>query len=145
MSEQRDEKFDEKRDEKQQEKSPQEKSWEEKYRRDPLGTVTWAAILIWVGIVLLLSNLGLFSNLNLPGQMRLDGWSIGFLGAGIILLLEALVRWLRPEYRRSLVGNLVVGFIFIGIGLGNILGADLVWPLILIALGLAIILRGFLR
>ena len=37
----------------------EEKSAEEKWRRDPLGSITWAVILIWAGLVLLADNLGM--------------------------------------------------------------------------------------
>ena len=35
----------------------EEKNWEEKWRRDPLGGIVWAGILIWAGLVLLADNL----------------------------------------------------------------------------------------
>ena len=38
----------------------EEKSVEEKWSRDPLGALTWAAILIWAGVVLLAANFGAF-------------------------------------------------------------------------------------
>lgn len=140
---------DEKMDEKQEEKS-QEKTWEEKWRRDPLNSIVWAAILIWFGVVLLVGNLGFFAALNQylsTGllQINLEAWSIGFLGAGVILVLEVLVRLLVAEYRQPVTGTLVLAAVFIGIGLGNIIGGAVTWALILIALGLGIILRGFMR
>jgi hypothetical protein len=133
---------DEKMDEKQEEKT-QEKTWEEKWRRDPLNSIVWAAILIWFGVVLLVGNLGFFASLNQflsKGllQVNLEAWSIGFLGAGAILLLEVLIR-------QPVTGTLVLAAIFIGIGLGNIIGGAVTWALILIALGFGIILRGFMR
>jgi hypothetical protein len=138
------EKFDEKEAEKREEKSPQEKSWDEKWRRDPLGTLTWAAIFIWAGLVLLADNLGYFQTAGsfLTG---IQAWSLIFLGAGVLVLLEVLARLLFPEYRRNVTGSIIFGFILIGIGLGDIFGWELVWPLILIALGLSIVLRGALR
>ena len=138
------EKFDEKEAEKREEKSPQEKSWDEKWRRDPLGTLTWAAIFIWAGLVLLANNLGYFQTAGsfLAG---VEAWSLIFLGAGVLVLLEVLARLLFPEYRRNVTGSIIFGFILIGIGLGDIFGWELVWPLILIALGLSIVLRGALR
>lgn len=138
------EKFDEKEAEKQEEKSPQEKSWDEKWRRDPLGTLTWAAIFIWAGLVLLANNLGYF---QVAGSflVGVEAWSLIFLGAGVLVLLEVLARLLFPEYRRGVTGSIIFGFILVGIGLGNIFSWDLVWPFILIALGLAIVLRGVLR
>jgi hypothetical protein len=140
---------DEKMDEKQDEKS-QEKTWEEKWRRDPLNSIVWAAILIWFGVVLLIGNLGLFNTLNqfLRGgfvQINLEAWSIGFLGAGVILVLEVLARLMIAEYRQPVTGTLVLAAIFIGIGLGNIIGGAVTWALILIALGFGIILRGVAR
>jgi hypothetical protein len=144
MSNQPEEKFDEKEREKQEEKSPQEKSWDEKWRRDPLGTLVWAAIFIWAGLVLLANNLGYLGRIEAL-NVTIEPWSLIFLGAGGFILLEVLVRLLMPAYRRSLTGSLVFAFILIGIGLGDIFGWDLVWPLILIALGLSIILRGLLR
>jgi len=140
---------DEKMDEKQEEKS-QEKTWEEKWRRDPLNSIVWAAILIWFGVVLLIGNLGLFNTLNqfLRGgfvQINLEAWSIGFLGAGVILVLEVLARLMIAEYRQPVTGTLVLAAIFIGIGLGNIIGGAVTWALILIALGFGIILRGVAR
>jgi hypothetical protein len=153
MSDQRDEKFDEKDREKRDEKSPQEKSWEEKYRRDPVSSVSWAAILVWAGLVLLADNLGLLSGIQVIGERlpgfaflgRMEAWSMIFIGAGIIVLAGALVRLMVPEYRQPLTGTLILGLVLIGIGFGNIFGVSIVWPLILIAIGLGILLRGFQR
>jgi hypothetical protein len=144
MSNQPEEKFDEKEREKQEEKSPQEKSWDEKWRRDPLSTLVWAAIFIWAGLVLLANNLGYLGRIEAMNVV-VEPWSLIFLGAGVLVLLEVMARLLFPEYRRAVGGSIFFAFILIGIGLGDIFGWDLVWPLILIALGLSIVLRGFLR
>lgn len=147
------EKFDEKEMEKREEKSPEEKSWDEKWRRDPLGSIIWAAIFIWAGLVLLASNMGFldrlqFRGVDLPGvdfPITFEAWSIVLLGAGVIVLIEVVVRLLVPEYRRPVGGSLFFAAILIGIGINQLLGWSLVWPLILIALGLSIILRGAFR
>jgi hypothetical protein len=55
-----------------------------------------------------------------------------------------IVRLVVPEYRRSVTGSLILGVILLAIGLGDLIGADLVWSLVLIAIGAAILLRGFL-
>jgi len=112
-----------------------EKNWEEKWAADPLGAVVWAAILIWAGAVLLLDNLGFLS-----GFAFLSAWSPIFLGAGLILLLESGVRVLLPSYRRGVTGRVILAFIFIGIGLGSMVGWHLVWPLVIIAIGVIMIL-----
>lgn len=143
----------EKADEKEQEKSPQEKSWDEKWRRDPVSSVVWALIFIWAGVVLLLDNLGFldrwFANrISFPGMEfapSLEAWSVIFLGAGVIVFGEVIFRLLVPAYRRSVGGTIFFAIFLIGIGLGNIVGWNLVWPLILIALGLSVLLRGLFR
>lgn len=153
-----DDKFDEKEEEKEaekrEEKSPEEKSWDEKYRRDPLSAIVWAVIFIWAGVVLLLNNLNLLNNLTsrisniagMPVLSEMTGvWSLIMLGAGVIILVEVLVRVLVPTYRRPVTGSLILAIIFIAIGFGNLTKWDLIWPLILIVLGLSVLLRGLTR
>jgi hypothetical protein len=152
MADKQDEKFDEKELEKRDEKAPEEKSWEEKYRRDPLGPIIWGLILLWAGIVLLLSNLGMLDSLlrrtiTAPvwvGRLA-QGWSLVMLGAGVILLVEVVIRLLVPIYRHSIVGTVILAILFIGIGLGDLVSWNILWPLVLIAMGLIIVGRGLLR
>ena len=152
MADNRDEKFDEKEHEKREEKTPEEKNWEEKYRRDPLGPVIWGLILLWAGAVLLLANMGVLDTVLhraelAPGWVsRLaEGWPLVMLGAGVILLAEVVIRLVTPVYRHSVVGTIILAVIFIGAGLGELVSWNLIWPLVLIALGLIIVARGFFR
>ena len=151
MPDEKTEEKNEKELEKREEKSP-----EEKYRRDPLGSIIWACILIWAGVVLLLNQLGyldqiketLFSNratwtLDIPGDFSV--WGLIFLGAGVILLFEVLIRLLIPAYRKSVTGTIILAFVFIGIGLGNVLPPEFIFALVLIAIGLSIIVGSFTR
>jgi hypothetical protein len=115
-------------------------SWDEKWRRDPVDAVVWAFILIWAGLVFLAENMGLLVRFE-----GLEAWSIGFIGAGLIVLLGVVVRLLVPAYRRPLTGSLIFGVILLGIGLGEVVGWVTIWPLILIAIGVGVLLRGFLR
>jgi hypothetical protein len=140
-----DEKFDEKDKEKREEKSPEEKSWDEKYRRDPLSSIVWACILIWAGLVFLAYNLGWLDFRTIPGfpdWFNTEPWSLVLLGAGVIVLIEVAIRLLVPTYRRPILGSLFVALILIGIGLGNLINWNITGALILIALGLLIIFRG---
>ena len=143
-----DEKFDEKELEKREEKSPEEKNWDEKYRRDPLGSIIWACILIWAGLVFLASNLGLLTFKTIPGLpagFSSEPWSVIRVGAGVIVLIEVAIRLLVPDYRRPIIGSLFLAVILIGIGLGNLFNWNITGALILIALGLMIIFRGIFR
>lgn len=137
-----DDRFDEKELQKREEKSADEKSWDEKYRRDPISAIIWAVILIWAGVVFLADNLGFLSSLS--GRINLETWSVIFLGAGVIVFIEVLIRLVMPEYRRPVTGSIFFALFLIGIGLSDIFGWQLVWPLILIALGLSFLLRGVL-
>jgi hypothetical protein len=139
------------------EEKEHEKSIDEKYRRDSLGTIVWALILIWAGFVFLASNLGILGAFNdllasiglqtaeLPFKLpflNLDAWSLIFAGAGVLLLSEVVIRLLFPAYRKPVVGTAILAVIALGIGLG---AWGLILPLALIVAGLAIILGAFFR
>ncbi len=142
MSERRrnekEEKEEEKRNEKD-EKNRQEKSWDEKWGRDIVTALSWSAVFIWAGLVFLRSNLNLF-----PALKGWGDWSLIFFGSGIILLLQAFIRLLLPAYRRPLMGTIIFGLILLGVGAGlsGVIGWSIVWPIILIILGLLIVVRS---
>ena len=116
------------------------KRWDEKWSRDPLSAIVWAAILIWAGVFFLIWNMGYLEDVNLPGNA--GAWSYVTAGAGLILLAEVLIRLTVPAYRGPVGGSLFLGVILFGSGLGDITNSDLIWPLIIIVLGLSIIFRG---
>jgi hypothetical protein len=128
------------RDEKEEKQEKDQGGWDEKWRRDPVDAAMWAMILIWIGFMLLASNLGWFL-----GFEQLPAWSIGFLGAGVIVLLAAAFRLLVPAYRRPLAGNLIFAAILFGIGLGELVGWLIIGPLVIIAIGVGLLLTGILR
>lgn len=138
MSEQRrNEKEEEKRREKQEEKG---RSLEEKWQHDRLRAISIACILIWAGLVALGGTLGLFNY-----SWDSHGWSIFLLGTGVILIVKVIIRALIPEYRRPLGASLIIGFILLAVGIGDLVGWTYIWPIILIAIGLFIVLRGAFR
>ncbi len=132
--EEKDEKQEEKRRE---EEEKEEKNRGEKWRSDPLGAVTWAGILIWAGIALLIGNIGLLDRFE-----KLDAWGFVFIGAGLIVLLETCIRLLVPAYRRPVTGNIILAIILLAIGLGDLISWGIIWPLVLIGLGLFVLARG---
>ena len=69
-------------------------------------------------------------------------WSVFFFGAGLILVLELIIRVIVPSYRRRIVGTAIVMVVFFGLATGNWM---LIGPLVLIAVGLSIIVGGLTR
>ncbi len=130
------------------EKEEKQHEKEEKGRSDSLNTLTWGAIFIWAGLVFLADNMGLLAGLRartiVPGVpfLGLEAWSLIFIGAGIIVLVEAAIRYLVPTYRRAVTGTIILGLVFLGIGLGNLFSWAIIWPIILIILGVLVLLRG---
>jgi hypothetical protein len=137
----RNEKEEEKRGEKNEEKGSGQ-GWDEKWERDRLRMISIAAIFIWGGLVAFAGTLNLF-NYNWEGH----GWAVFLLGIGVILIGKVIIRVLIPEYRRAIGGSLIIGFILLAVGISDLTGWswDYIWPIILVAIGLSILLRGALR
>jgi hypothetical protein len=141
-------------DEKSEEKYEKEdEKFEEKNHRDPLSALVWALILIWAGLVFLASNLGWLNAINtslvLPENVQVVGnlttWSVIFMGAGVLVFLEAIIRTFVPAYRSSTGGNFFLAAIFLGIGFSALFGWQAVWPFILIAMGLSALASALIR
>jgi len=148
-----DEKFDEKDREKRDEKT-EEKTQEEKWQRDPLSSIVWAAIFIWAGLVFLASNLGLLDWIKNQAVVitglsvidkTLNAWPIVLAGAGVIVLLSVLVRLLVPAYRRPIWGSVILGVILLGLGLCDLVNWGIIWAVLLILAGILILTRGMRR
>jgi hypothetical protein len=130
----RDEKRDEKQNEKEQEKRQEKgRGMDEKYRRNPLGFVTFALLIIWLGVTLLLKNSGVIENGN-------RGWALFMWGGGALILLEAIVRLAVPRFRRPVIGGFVWGAIWLGVGFGLWFNRwEVIGPIVIIAIGVAIL------
>jgi peptidoglycan/LPS O-acetylase OafA/YrhL len=139
MSEERHRHEKEEKQEKEEEKH--EKSWEEKWRRDPLNVITWALVLAWGGVVLILESQGAG-----PRMWGDEGWAAFFTGAGVLLLGSTLLRLLVPALRGRLMGGLILGLIFLAIGLGGLIGwGSWMWGVVLIVIAIVMLLGGITR
>lgn len=123
---------------------------------DMLSSITFALILIWSGIVFLASNFGWFDLLGISVDMSwkfrsfenwnsFGVWNLIALGAGGIILVEALLRLIIPKYRRKVGSALITVAVFIGIGLGGWYSWSYLWPLVLIAIGINMLITGVTR
>jgi len=138
MSERR---VNEKEEKEEKEEEREEKTFDEKWRRDPLGSIVWAGILIWLGLVLLADNLDWLPD-------GINAWSLFFFGAGGIILLELVVRYLMPAYRRPLLGTFILGIVFLAIGASGLFEGwnwGVMWAILLVGLGVLLLLRGLTR
>ena len=124
--------------------------------RDTLSSVVWGLILVWTGLVFLASNQGWLEQIGLDinknwafwtgfDWQNFGVWNLVALGAGAIVLVEALVRLVVPSLRRQLVSTLIGAAILIGIGLGGWLSWTYIWPVILIAIGISVLIKGLTR
>lgn len=118
----------------------EEKTWEEKWQRDPFGAAIWALILIWAGVVLLADNLQVLARFGDPKP-----WGLILAGAGVLLLLEVILRLLIPAFRRPVGGAFIFAILLVGGGLQILTGQAIIWALVLIAIGVGILLRGVFR
>ena len=123
----------------------------EKHSQDPLDALVWALILIWAGLVFLASNLNWLSTFEAQlsslwnTNLDLSVWWVIMAGAGVLVFIEAIIRTLVPAYRTSTGGNFFLAAIFLGVGLGGIFGWGLIWPFILIGMGLAALTSALVR
>ena len=120
----------------------------QKYRRggrsQRMDALTWSGILVWAGVVMLADNLGFLTRLELRAAwtpwflpFSAETWTVFFLGVGVILLAGVILRLLIPAFRHDVLGNAILTIIAFAIGLGR---AELIWPLILIAVGVTVIM-----
>ena len=111
--------------------------WGEKWSDDPMGRIVGGLILVWLGVCFLLITNG-------PWHWD-DLWRYFLGGMGVIFLLEVGVRAVIPEYRRPMLGKIVMSVIFMAIGFGGLVGIENWWPLILVVVGIAIIVGVLTR
>lgn len=121
-------------------------------QQDILGSITWALILVWAGLVFLASNFGWLDAVEispiLPEALDFIGlstWSLIFLGAGVLIFIESLISTFVPSFRSNKSGNFFLSAIFLGIGLSGIFGWDLIWPFVLIFLGITALASALIK
>ncbi|MGC9467447.1 MAG: hypothetical protein ACP5HS_02550 [Anaerolineae bacterium] len=114
-----------------------------------LDALFWAAALLWSGGVLLAASLGYLDSLsfrafdlgwNLP--FGNEAWTLVFLGIGVLVGIEIVVRLLVPAYRRNVLGYVVLMIVALSLGFGRV---EAMWPSILIAVGASLLIRSARR
>jgi hypothetical protein len=59
------------------------------------------------------------------------------------MLAGALIRLAVPEYSGPVVGNVILGFIFLSVGLGDTFGWNILGPVAIILIGAIVLFRAF--
>jgi len=71
-------------------------------------------------------------------------WQYFLVGLGSVFLIDAAIQYFRDR-RPFFQGKVIAGIILIGIGVVFLAGVDVLWPVIIIVVGLAVLLGGLLR
>jgi cation transport ATPase len=126
--------------ERHEEEEKREEKHEKEQPRDALSSVMWALFLIVAGVILLAESQGWVTWDQFGGL-----WNLFFVGIGLLVLLEAVLRLMLPAFRRPVLGQVIAGVVLLAIGFGGMTGLQLTGPVILIGIGLAILLGGLFR
>jgi hypothetical protein len=116
-----------------------EAGWEDWWRSDRMDAVGWAALFLWGALVVVAENTSIRDNFDWWG-----GWGVFWVGAGVIVLVEAVFRTAMPRYRSKWGWTLFWGAAFLAFGLGEL--ASPVWyALPLVAIAVIILSGAFAR
>lgn len=112
--------------------------------RTGLGRFFWPAMLIFAGLIFFMQNLGV-----LPGAPGASAWDWMMVAAGAVLLGGQVIAGLMGEGSESSLFWMIGGAILMMFGLSKALAVDINfgnwWPVILIAIGLSALFKGFRR
>jgi hypothetical protein len=100
---------------------------------DQLTWFTGALVLIWTGCLLLIKNAGEVLGVEIQYA---SAWILT--GAGVLLWIEAILRLAIPAYQHGVGTRIILGTIFVIVGLGEVIEFSL-WPILLIAIGAVMI------
>jgi hypothetical protein len=110
------------------------------WKQDRLDSAGWGLFFIWGALVIVAEVTKFADNFD-----WWSGWGVFFVGAGIIALIQAIIRLIIPQFRRKWMGNLIgSGILFaIGFALGDWEGFSWFWVIILAIIGIAILTKVF--
>ena len=114
-----------------------EEDRQRKQALDHLEALYWGGVITWAGVVFWIDSLG-----YLPQVDRAGAWSWIFLGAGLYALFQARFRLRSPEYPNPTTVDYVWAGAWTLLGLEGFPGFDIAWPLVLVAVGAAVLGRA---
>ncbi len=110
------------------------------WRQDRLDSAGWGLFFL-LGALIIVAQTTNFSD-NFAWW---TGWSVFFIGAGIITLIQAIIRLLVPKYHHKWMGNLIGSGILFSLGffMGDWEGLGWFWVVILAIIGIVILAKVF--
>lgn len=104
---------------------------------DPLRGLFWGLVLILVGVLLFI---------NLQAGIEWDTlWKYLLIGLGAIFIIDGLAHYWNPGYRPGSFGRFIPGIILLFVGIAFLYDFSQWWPVVLIAVGVAILLSLVFR
>lgn len=86
---------------------------------------------------------------SFSGKQGVIGWEIWWqyfiVGIGVALLIDAEMNYRSNDKDSRWVGRLIAGIALVGVGIAFLVGESFLWPLVIIAVGVAILLSSLLR
>ena len=110
------------------------------WKQDRLDSAGWGLFFLRGALVIVAEVTNFANNLS-----WWSGWSVFFIEAGIITLIQLVIRLLVPRYRNKWMGNLIgTGILFaLGFFLGEWEGLGWFWVLLLAIIGIVILAKVF--
>lgn len=115
------------------------RTWENWWTSDRLDAVGWAALFLWGALVVVAESTSFRDDFD-----WWEGWGVFLIGAGVIVLVEAVARLGIPRYRSKFGWTLFWGSAFLAFGLGE-LASPAWYALPLVAIALAILKDALVR
>jgi hypothetical protein len=112
--------------------------WKKFYKSGKLDAIGWAIIFFWGAIVLTTEILGYSTNFS-----WWNGWAVFFTGFGAMAIIGAIISVYAKDYDKA-GWNFIVGFIMLGFSFGFIFNSNLVWVLVILAIGTIILVGAFI-
>jgi hypothetical protein len=100
---------------------------------DPMRSLFWGLLLILLGALFFATTQNWLSWDN--------WWRLFLVGLGVIFIIDALVRYLIPGARFGIFGRVIAGIILIVVGSAFYYRMETWWPLILVVIGVALLVR----
>jgi hypothetical protein len=101
-------------------------------------TIFWGGLLLWLGLVFMIANFGLFTFITMENT-----WKWILMGAGVLALASNLFRLSSPDYPDPEAWDYIftAGFLIGGLSGFTTINFDIVWPFVLIIIGVIVLAR----